>query len=251
MVLLLRMGGIPARVAAGFSPGGLRSASDEWVVRDTDAHSWVEAWFDGLGWVTFDPTPPQTPARSQIAAINPPKAGGRGASRSAPSAFPKRRPEGPPSAPLGAPGRIRPSGGPSVWLLAGFGVLGALLLSALALAVRARRRAGAWWPSTTEAALAELERALRRTGRAAPAGMTLSQLERRLGIPGDGYLRALRAARYRPGAPEPSREQRAAFRRELAIGLGWRGKLLGYWALPPLPPRPPAPPRTLRSREPR
>ena len=69
MALLLRMGGIPARVATGFSPGGLRASSGEWVVRDTDAHSWVEAWFDGIGWVTFDPTPPDTPARSQIAAI--------------------------------------------------------------------------------------------------------------------------------------------------------------------------------------
>jgi protein-glutamine gamma-glutamyltransferase len=69
MALLLRMGGVPARVATGFSPGGLRSSSGEWVVRDTDAHSWVEVWFDRIGWVTFDPTPPQTPARSQIAAI--------------------------------------------------------------------------------------------------------------------------------------------------------------------------------------
>src|SRR6185436_3112918 len=66
-----RMGGIPARVAVGFSPGGYRSKAQEWVVSDTDAHSWVEAWFDGIGWVTFDPTPPDTPARSQVAAIEP------------------------------------------------------------------------------------------------------------------------------------------------------------------------------------
>ena len=69
MALLLRMGGVPARVATGFSPGGQRD-SGEWIIRDTDAHSWVEAWFDGIGWVTFDPTPPATPARSQIAAID-------------------------------------------------------------------------------------------------------------------------------------------------------------------------------------
>ena len=38
-------------------------------MRDTDAHAWVEAWFDELGWVTYDPTPDSTPARSQIAAL--------------------------------------------------------------------------------------------------------------------------------------------------------------------------------------
>ena len=72
MALLLRFGGVPARVATGFSPGGFRRRQGEWVVRDRDAHSWVEAWFDGIGWVTFDPTPSATPARSLIAAINAP-----------------------------------------------------------------------------------------------------------------------------------------------------------------------------------
>ena len=69
MALLLRMGGVPARVATGFSPGGFSQRRDAWIVRDTDAHAWVEAWFDQLGWVTFDPTPASTPARSQIAAL--------------------------------------------------------------------------------------------------------------------------------------------------------------------------------------
>jgi transglutaminase-like putative cysteine protease len=72
MALLLRFGGVPARVATGFSPGGFRTPPGEWVVRDRDAHSWVEAWFDGIGWVTFDPTPTATPARSLIAAIDEP-----------------------------------------------------------------------------------------------------------------------------------------------------------------------------------
>src|SRR6185295_16854860 len=55
MALLLRMGGVPARVATGFSPGGFSKRRDAWIVRDTDAHAWVEAWFDDLGWVTYDP----------------------------------------------------------------------------------------------------------------------------------------------------------------------------------------------------
>ena len=74
MALLLRMGGVPARVATGFSPGGFSKRRDAWIVRDTDAHAWVEAWFDELGWVTYDPTPDSTPARSQIAALEAPPA---------------------------------------------------------------------------------------------------------------------------------------------------------------------------------
>ena len=74
MALLLRMGGVPARVATGFSPGGFSDRRDAWIVRDTDAHAWVEAWFDEIGWVTFDPTPSSTPARSQIAALEAPPA---------------------------------------------------------------------------------------------------------------------------------------------------------------------------------
>ena len=57
MALLLRMGGLPARVATGFTPGGYSERHDAWIVRDTDAHAWVEVWFDAYGWVTLDPTP--------------------------------------------------------------------------------------------------------------------------------------------------------------------------------------------------
>jgi protein-glutamine gamma-glutamyltransferase len=65
MALLLRMSGIPARVVAGFSPGSFNRDSGEYRVRDLDAHSWVEVFFNGIGWVPFDPTPTQAPAESQ------------------------------------------------------------------------------------------------------------------------------------------------------------------------------------------
>ena len=55
MALMLRLLGIPARVAAGFVPG--HYANGIWTVSDHDAHTWVEVWFRGYGWLAFDPTP--------------------------------------------------------------------------------------------------------------------------------------------------------------------------------------------------
>lgn len=64
MTLLLRARGVPARVVNGFVGG---EAWDERTVvfRELHAHSWVEAYFPGRGWVEFDPTP-ATPARLDL-----------------------------------------------------------------------------------------------------------------------------------------------------------------------------------------
>ncbi|MEA2294766.1 MAG: protein-glutamine gamma-glutamyltransferase, partial [Solirubrobacteraceae bacterium] len=234
MALLLRMGGIPARIATGFTPGGYRRSTGEWIVRDTDAHSWVEAWFDGLGWVTFDPTPPATPARSQIAAIDPPKPDQPPAAKPDTSGTrpPARRPEGPTR---DTPLQVAPPAGRGVpWAPTTLGLL-ALLGVGAALVAGRRSRAALAGLGPGERALFELERALRRSGRGAPPGTTLRQLERRLGVSAEGSasLRALRSARYGPAAAAPTAAQRAAFRRELASGLGWRGQLRALWALPP------------------
>jgi transglutaminase-like putative cysteine protease len=55
MALMLRLLGIPARVAAGFVPGHYHEGT--WTVTDHDAHTWVEVWFPRYGWLPFDPTP--------------------------------------------------------------------------------------------------------------------------------------------------------------------------------------------------
>jgi hypothetical protein len=55
MALMLRYLGIPARVAAGFTSGTYKDGT--WAVTDHDAHTWVEVWFRGYGWLPFDPTP--------------------------------------------------------------------------------------------------------------------------------------------------------------------------------------------------
>jgi hypothetical protein len=57
MALMLRYLGIPARVAAGFTSGAYDADRGTWRVNDRNAHTWVEVWFDGYGWLPFDPTP--------------------------------------------------------------------------------------------------------------------------------------------------------------------------------------------------
>jgi transglutaminase-like putative cysteine protease len=48
--------GVPARVAVGFTPG-VQQADGSFSVLGKNAHAWPEVWFDGLGWVAFEPTP--------------------------------------------------------------------------------------------------------------------------------------------------------------------------------------------------
>ena len=58
MTVMLRRLGISARIVNGFQSGTYNPVSGMYVVRASDAHSWVEAYQPGVGWVTFDPTPP-------------------------------------------------------------------------------------------------------------------------------------------------------------------------------------------------
>jgi transglutaminase-like putative cysteine protease len=57
MALMLRYLGIPSRVAAGFTSGTYDRERRVWNVSDRNAHTWVEVWFQGYGWLPFDPTP--------------------------------------------------------------------------------------------------------------------------------------------------------------------------------------------------
>jgi transglutaminase-like putative cysteine protease len=57
MVLMLRSRGIPARLATGFLGADHNPLEDYWVVRQSNAHAWVEAYLPDRGWTMFDPTP--------------------------------------------------------------------------------------------------------------------------------------------------------------------------------------------------
>lgn len=227
MALLLRMGGIPARVAVGFTPGTLDRGSGEYVVRDYDAHSWVEAYFPRFGWITFDPTPSAAPAREQVAdqqaALTRARGAAPGGDRASDPGFGKDGSQA-------ATGKEGTDWG--IVLLLG----AALLAMVAALAAFVLRRGGRGGPpDSDDPGLAELERALRRTGRPLPPDVTLGGLERRLGAtPGArDYLRALSARRYGLGGPAPTGAQRRALREELGAGLGRLGRLRAWWALPP------------------
>ncbi|HLQ76171.1 MAG TPA: transglutaminase-like domain-containing protein, partial [Terriglobia bacterium] len=58
MAILSRAAGIPTRLVNGFQMGEFNPVGSDYIVRESDAHSWVEAYFPERGWVEFDPTPP-------------------------------------------------------------------------------------------------------------------------------------------------------------------------------------------------
>ncbi|HEX2663827.1 MAG TPA: DUF3488 and transglutaminase-like domain-containing protein [Candidatus Acidoferrum sp.] len=57
MAIMLRTLGIPSREVNGFLPGEYNDLAGDYIVRASDAHSWVEVYFPGEGWHVFDPTP--------------------------------------------------------------------------------------------------------------------------------------------------------------------------------------------------
>jgi transglutaminase-like putative cysteine protease len=240
MALLLRMAGIPARIAAGFSPGTRDEKRGELVVRDIDAHSWVEAYFPTIGWVTFDPTPAESPARGRAAEEEAASESSSDEDDAPTPAVSEGRPFPGGSAASGDGSIVGDGGSGGPW-----GVLGAVVL-VLALAggigallrgrLNRRRREAAGGDPTT-LAIHELHRALRRSGRRITPETTLHGLATRFaGTGAEGYLRQLADSRYGTSGPPPDRTQRAGLRKALARDGGPIGRIRSLWALPPAPP---------------
>lgn len=62
LAIQLRTLGIPTRNVTGFLGGRLNPYGGYYALSQGDAHSWVEAWLPGRGWITLDPTPPSREA---------------------------------------------------------------------------------------------------------------------------------------------------------------------------------------------
>jgi transglutaminase-like putative cysteine protease len=66
MTVMLRSLGIPTRYVGGFLSGEYNDVGGDWIIRASDAHTWVEVFFPGYGWMTFDPTPVGGPKHGGI-----------------------------------------------------------------------------------------------------------------------------------------------------------------------------------------
>lgn len=201
MALMLRSLGIPARVAVGFTSGAWKDGT--WTVTDHDAHAWVEAWFAGYGWLTFDPTPGRgvlnatyTNASDSADAI---RALGTG------------RFLGAGQSSVGKPAAVAPQqqeqrSRRSVWpfLLPVAVLLVALLGLAALKRGRSVARASSDDPRTiASAARADLVDFLRDQGSSLAATAAIGELAtelRRLGVASEGFADAFSRARYGPAA---------------------------------------------------
>jgi transglutaminase-like putative cysteine protease len=236
MGLMLRMLGIPTRVVSGFAPGALDANTGVYDVHDFDAHSWVEVYFRGIGWVTFDPTPGAAPAESQ-------RLGGEFATE---FRGPGPNPTTPQQADSGGRATIETSdpaavatgdaGGP--WPAIALGILAVVAAFGIAIgALSWRRRRRLLDGDATEDQIAEFRDALGRLGwRIGPRTTLLAIEHRATGAARAGiraYAASLRTHRYAPGATRPpGPAERRAFRRSLR-GSSLRSRLRALLAVPP------------------
>ena len=146
MAVLARLLGIPSRVAYGYT-SGTPVSEDTWLVTTHDAHAWPELYFQGYGWLRFEPTP--TGANGQGTAYAPGYSLGpvnpwtTGQAQTAPSAGPASAATGTPGVPpnlrdllaehagAGAAGR-RQAGTVSPWEIFGLVVAGLVVVAAIA-----------------------------------------------------------------------------------------------------------------------
>ena len=149
---MLRSLNIPTRLVSGYGPGSLRtqtgrSGDRTMEVTTSDAHSWVEAYFPGYGWIPFEPTPPSSQGNYEPFQ--------RGQTTVGPAPTPPPTPRTGPTPKLGNVGGTDPSLGPthkthpsvSMAVVISLSVLGVIVLgivAALLWLLLPRSLAGAW-----------------------------------------------------------------------------------------------------------
>ncbi|HET9243982.1 MAG TPA: transglutaminaseTgpA domain-containing protein, partial [Gaiella sp.] len=221
MAVMLRLLGVPSRVAVGFTAGTWKAGV--WTVTDHQAHAWVEAWFDGFGWLAFDPTP----GRGTLSAVYTLASDSADAVRALGTGrfldFTPPEPDaGRPTATASAP--PAENGSLPWWLVA----LPLIPLAAIAVVVgtkaarRSRRLRRRDPKALARGVRAELAAALVDRGAALAPAMTTSDLrrttERVLGLPAGALTDALAQARF--GRSSDARAAARRARAELANVLG-------------------------------
>jgi hypothetical protein len=193
MIMLARAQGIPSRMAIGFLPGA-PSGTDTYVVKASDAHAWPELFFQGYGWLRFEPTPGARsgtpPPYTAVGADSGPTGGGRSVTESGSKVA---RPTS-----SARPAVTAPAAEPadssvfrtvtSVFTLRNLVILLTLLVLVLAVLImpitawvlrQRRRRAAVTQQELVEAEWAELTSHLGDLGLSGPEGATLRQLRER------------------------------------------------------------------------
>lgn len=254
MSVMLRLLGIPARVAVGFTSGEYDSRRKEWVVTDYNAHAWVEVYFPKFGWLPFDPTPGRGDlGQAYSTASNAFPVGGPtalGVGPDALSAILRQRLAGQTPGGLrgedttGGPGtvpRTAEDDGLSVAELV-FIILGSAL--ALLLAVKALRRGLRFLSREPRKVAAACRRdllAFLSDQRVSfPASATLSELgtwlEQSYRVNADPFVRAVNTARFgspagAAGAAPRARRELKALRRQLRRELSTTSRARGMLSL--------------------
>ncbi len=272
MAVLARLLGIPSRVAYGFT-AGTSTYGGTWLVTTHDAHAWPELYFEGFGWLRFEPTPQGTAgqgtATTPAYTVEPGNALSQSTTQSS-STAPKTSPVGSRiAAQLGQRLGIPPGGEGSTgagtsssaalspWAVFGFCVLGlSLIMAILPVCARAVVRRRRWRKGArggdaglAHAAWLELRDDLIDYG----SGYLPSESPRALAArataalglaePGSAALRrvamAEERARYaaRPDSGAGLRQDSAATRRAMAAavprGTRWRARLMPASVLAP------------------
>ena len=229
MAVMLRLLGVPARVAVGFTSGTYEDG--RWVVTDHEAHAWVEVWFAGQGWIPFDPTPGRgtfggtysfaSDSKDAVEALR------RGDLSAETPLVDRERPDLRDRARVGvAPAERRPS----IFALAlGFGALWTLLVGlGKAIFWRARHVTRDSRRAAT-ASRRELEAFLRDQGFAIPVSATLDDLRStvwgELGLDSRSFVEAAAQARFGPPANGTSRCSRRSARAARAVASSARPAL--------------------------
>jgi hypothetical protein len=215
MAVMLRSVGVPARVAVGYGAGRYDADREAWVVLDRDAHSWVEVWFPGHGWLPFDPTPGRS-APNPASVSSPDYAptsfevtiGGIESAAVQPSRDEPPPSDDPPEEEQAAAPADGSGGGGPPWQWALLALAAPLVaIPAARGVVRARARRRGDERARVIAAARDLESALGALGWAPPPAGTPSEraddVRRRTGVDVSSLYRRAARARYGEGPPPP------------------------------------------------